>query len=78
MGPEQAGETLKTYFKRVGKPSLKDVTPEKSPACVRLFEYRYKATGENACTTHLQVKLKQDRKRGWVLASVTESARPRK
>ncbi len=78
MGPEQAKETLKTYFKKVTSVSLKDVTPKKSPKNVRLYEYTYRATGKNARTTHLQVKLKQDPKRLWVLASVNESARPRK
>lgn len=78
MGPEQAKESLKAYFKKITTVALKDVTPKKSPKNVRLYEYTYKATGENARTTHLQVKLKQDPKRLWVLASVTESTRPRK
>jgi hypothetical protein len=78
MGPEQAKETLKAYFKGITSANLEDVTPAKSPENVRLYEYTYKATGENARTTHLQVKFKQDPKREWVLASVTESARPLK
>jgi hypothetical protein len=78
MGPKQATETLKAYFKKVTPAALADVTPKKSPKSVRLYEFRYKATGENARTTRLQVTLKQDDKRRWVLASVTESAKPRR
>ena len=78
MGPEQAKETMKIYFKRITSVALKDVTPKKSPKNVRLYEYTYKAARESPRTTHLQVKLKQDKKRLWVLASVTESAKPRK
>lgn len=77
MGPEQAKEALKIYFRRIAYVALKDVTPKRSPKNVRLYEYAYKASRENARTTHLQVKLKQDKNRQWVLASVTESARPR-
>ena len=78
MKPEQAKATLKTYFKRVSSVGLKNVTPKKSPKNIRLYEYTYKPTGENARTTHLRVQLKQDKNRLWVLASVTESAKPRK
>ncbi len=78
MKPEQAKATLKTYFKKVSSVSLKDVSPKKSPKNVRLYEYTYKPAKENARTTHLRVQLKQDKNRLWVLASLTESAKPRK
>ena len=35
MGPKQARETLKIYFKRITSAALKDVTPKKSPKNVR-------------------------------------------
>ncbi len=78
MKPEQAKATLKAYFKRVSAVGLKNISPKKSPKNIRLYEYTYKPTGENARTTHLRVQLKQDKNRLWVLASVTESAKPRK
>lgn len=78
MKPEQAKATLKTYFKKVSSVALKDVSPKKSPKNVRLYEYTYKPAKENARTTHLRVQLKQDKNRLWVLASLTESAKPRK
>jgi len=77
MKPEQAKATLKAYFKKVSSVKLKDVSPKKSPENVRLYEYTYKPAGENARTTHLRVQLKQDKNRLWVLASLTESAKPR-
>ena len=77
MKPQQAKASLKTYFGKLSGIRLKDATPPKSPASVRLYEYTYKPARENARTTHLQVRLKRDRKRQWVLASVTESAKPR-
>lgn len=77
MKPEQAKATLKAYFKKVSGVALKDVSPKRSPKNVRLYEYTYKPAGENARTTHLRVQLKQDKNRLWVLASVTESAKPR-
>lgn len=73
MRPEQASATLKAYFKRLGGMALKDVTPKRSPETVRLYEYTYKPTGEQKRTTRLQVRLKQDGKQRWVLASLTES-----
>ena len=73
MRPEQASATLKAYFKRLSVTSLKDVTPKRSPATVRIYEFTYKPTGKQKRTTRLQVRLKQDGKRRWVLASVTES-----
>ncbi len=75
MKPKQAQATLKAYFKKVSSVKLKDVSPKKSPKNVRLYEFTYKPAGENARTTHLRVQLKQDKKRLWVLASVTESAK---
>jgi len=78
MKPEQAKATLKAYFKRVSSIQLEDVSPKKSPENIRLYEYTYKPAGENARTTHLRVQLKQDKNRLWVLASVTESVKPRK
>ena len=78
MKPEQAKATLKAYFKRVSAVGLKNISPKKSPKNIRLYEYTYKPAGENARTTHLRVQLKQDKNRLWVLASVTESAKPRK
>ena len=78
MKPEQAKATLKAYFKKVSAVALKNVSPKKSPKNIRLYEYTYKPAGENARTTHLRVHLKQDKNRLWVLASVTESAKPRK
>lgn len=78
MKPEQAKAMLKAYFKRVSAIALKDVSPKKSPKNIRLYEYTYKPAGENARTTHLRVQLKQDKNRLWVLASVTESAKPRR
>ncbi len=77
MKPEQAKAALKAYFKKVSSVKLKDVSPKKSPKNVRLYEYTYKPAGENARTTHLRVQLKQDKNRQWVLASLTESAKPR-
>ncbi|MDJ0522954.1 MAG: hypothetical protein QNJ90_12870 [Planctomycetota bacterium] len=77
MKPEQAKATLKAYFKKVSSVALKNVSPKKSPKNIRLYEYTYKPAGENARTTHLRVQLKQDKNRLWVLASVTESAKPR-
>lgn len=73
MKPAQAKASLKSYFKRVSAIRLKDITARKTPANVRLYEYTYKPAGENTRTTHLQVQFKRDRKRQWVLASVTES-----
>lgn len=78
MKPEQAKATLKAYFKKVSGVALKNVSPKRSPKNIRLYEYTYKPAGENARTTHLRVQLKQDKNRLWVLASVTESAKPRK
>lgn len=75
MKPEQARATLKEYFKRIGGVSLKDVTPKRSPASVRIYDYTYKPVGESKRTTRLHVQLKQDGKRQWVLASVSESRR---
>ena len=73
MRPEQARATLKAYFKRLSGLALKDVTPKRSPASVRIYEYSYRPAGQNSQKTRLQVQLKQDRNRQWVLASVTES-----
>ena len=73
MKPAQARAASLSYFKRISAIRLRDVTARKTPANVRLYEYTYKPAGENARTTHLQVQLKRDRKRRWVLASVTES-----
>jgi hypothetical protein len=78
MKPAQAKASLEKYFKRLSGVRLKDVTAPRTPASVRLYEYTYTPDRENKRTTHLQVQLKQDRGRRWVLASVTESARPRK
>lgn len=78
MKPEQAKVTLKAYFKRLGGIHLADVTPERGPENVRLYDFTYKPTGESARTTRLHVQLKQDGNRPWVLASVTESPKPRK
>jgi hypothetical protein len=75
MRSEQARATLKAYFKKIGGVKLRDVTPKHSPSNVRLFDYTYKPAGENARTTRLHVQLKQDKKRLWVLASVTESSK---
>ncbi len=77
MRPKQALSTLKQYFKGVSVETLKDVTPKRSPANVRLYDYTYKPTGASRQTTRLSVQLKQDRNRLWVLASVTESPKPR-
>ena len=73
MRPAQAKATLKAYFKRLTVESLKDVTPKRSPETVRIYDFTYKPTGQQKRTTRLQVQLKQDGKRRWVLASVTES-----
>lgn len=78
MRPEQARASLKAYFKQLSGLRLVDVTPKRSPASVRLYDYTYKQDGENARTTRLHVQLKQDGNRLWVLASVTESPKPRK
>ena len=77
MKPEQAKASLKTYFKKLSGVKLKNVTPKKSPKKVRLYDYTYKPEGENARTTRLHVQLKQDKNNLWVLASVTESVKPR-
>ena len=77
MKPAQARQTLKVYFKKLSGVALRDVTPKRSPANVRLFDYTYTWAGKNARTTRLHVRLKQDKKRQWVLASVTESPKPR-
>ena len=77
MKPDQAKATLKEYFKKIAGVKLVDVTPERSPKNVRLFDYTYKPAGENERTTRLHVQLKQDPQRLWVLASVTESPKPR-
>jgi len=77
MKPRQAKASLKAYFGKLAGIRLEDATPPRSPASVRLYEYTYKPDREDARTTHLQVRLKRDRKRRWVLASVTESAKPR-
>lgn len=73
MRPAQARATLKAYFKRLSSIGLKDVTPKRSPASVRIYEYTYRPAGKNTQKTRLQVQLKQDRNQTWVLASVTES-----
>ena len=77
MKPEQAEATLKAYFKKLSGLALADVTPRRSPENLRLYEYTCKPEGENARTTHLQVQLRRDDERRWVLASITESPRPR-
>ena len=78
MKPEQAKASLKTYFKKLSGLKMKDVTPKKSPEKVRLYDYTYKPEGKNPRTTRLHVQLKQDKNSLWVLASLTESAKPRK
>ncbi len=78
MKPKQARAVLKAYFKRLSVETLLDVTPKLSPANVRLFDYTYKTDGKNTRTTRLHIQLKQDKNRLWVLASVTESRKPRR
>ena len=77
MRPKQARASLKAYFHRIRGIALKDITPRKSPASVRLYEFTYTPERENARTTRLHIQLTRDRKGPWVLASVTESVKPR-
>ena len=73
LKPAQARASLTTYFRKISGVRLTDVTPAKGPTNVRLYDYTYKPAGKNVRTTHLQVRLRRNEKRRWVLASVTES-----
>ena len=73
LNRDQAKLELTRYFRGVANPRLKDVTPKKSrEKPVRYYDYTYRPVGGNEITTHLVVRLKQDRERRWLLASVRE------